>query len=651
MNGQLIAVERPVRRYVRAFYVDGWGGRRLSFSMPARVRRAFRRPRKISPAEWAARHFIVGEDSARPGLWRNETTPYLVGVMSVYGLPYVREVYLVAPPQTGKTALLLVCMASDMDQDPGPMMLVMDSETTSREMMEKRVQPMIRASRRLRRLMTGREDDMSTRLVTLQTAVLYPAWATSISRLANKAIKRLYGSEVDKWPSAHKTEAGALSLARKRVRTFKYTSKVLLESSPSVPTGPIWQAYADAEARFVYYGRCPLCGMMQHICFTRPDGRPALCWPDGERDHVKIQSQDLAWYECEHCGGRWDDHLRDRAVLLGEWREQESGRELTAFCNLYRPRTVGFQYSALVSGFVPLSEVAAAFVKANERRKVGDLEPLRDFMNGYLAEPWVEDIQQRDMQTVLALRDERPAGRVPGGGVVATLLGTADTQDDGFWYEIRAWGWGQDRESWQVRTGFVETLDALERIFWDDDYSDAQGNRYVVEAAGIDAMGHRTDEVYEWCVKNRERAVPMQGVDSRRMLAPWEWSKPIEFYPGSQRVIPGSLRLLRIKSDHYKSMLSRKLHVDAGDPGAWHMSADMPDGWAVQLCAEYKDPDGHWQCPKGRDNHAWDVSYYQLALADMLGVRHWLRPDEVPPATEPPAEKRSRPVRQRRARW
>jgi phage terminase large subunit GpA-like protein len=573
-----------------------------------------------------------------------------------YGLPYVREEYLCAPPQTGKTTVLLICMGSDMDQDPGPMMLIMDVESTAREMMTKRVLPMIRLSPRLRRLQTGKDDDMSAQLVTLETSTLYPAWARSISRLANKPIKRVLGSEVDKWARDNSTEAGPVSLARKRIRTFKHTGKVLLESSPSVPDGPIWTVYQEAEARFDYFVRCPLCGHFQTMHLTRPDGSQGLRWPDDERDHVRIQSQSLAWYECEHCAGAWDDYRRDQASAKGEWREKETGLELAAFCDQYRPKTVGFHYSALVSSFVPLAEIAASFVKADKARKVGDLEPLKDFMNGYLAEPWVEDIQQRDAEVVKALRDERPFGKVPGGGVVAALLGTADSQDDGFWFEIRAWGWGEERESWQVRTGFVESLDALERIFWDDAYTDAEGNLYTVGFASIDAMGHRTDEVYEWCVRNRGRVLPLQGVDSLKMPAPWEWSKPIEYYPGSDkaRPIPGGLRLLRLKSDHYKGILARKLQILTTDPGAWHMAKDMTDDWAQQMCAETKDERGHWSCSKGTANHAWDVSYYQLGLADMIGIRYWSR-DGATQEQDRKGEQSgsgSRPgARERRSRW
>ena len=57
---------------------------------------------------------------------------------------------------------------------------------------------------------------------------------------------------------------------------------------------------------------------------------------------------------------------------------------------------------------------------------------------------------------------------VPGGGVVACLLAGVDTQDDGFYYEIRAFGFGFERESWGIREGKVPTFEALAQVLWFD---------------------------------------------------------------------------------------------------------------------------------------------------------------------------------------
>ena len=47
----------------------------------------------------------------------------------------------------------------------------------------------------------------------------------------------------------------------------------------------------------------------------------------------------------------------------------------------------------------------------------------------------------------------------------------------------------------------------------------------------------------------------------------------------------------------------------------------MDKNFAKQMCAEYQDERGYWICPKGKDNHHWDIAVYGLALADIMGIR------------------------------
>ena len=87
---------------------------------------------------------------------------------------------------------------------------------------------------------------------------------------------------------------------------------------------------------------------------------------------------------------------------------------------------------------------------------------------------------------------------MPGSGVVAGLTAGVDTQDAGFWYEIRAWGFGESEESWQVREGFVTSFADLERVLFRDEYRDVDGLVYPLQIVVQDAMGHRTTEVYDF---------------------------------------------------------------------------------------------------------------------------------------------------------
>jgi phage terminase large subunit GpA-like protein len=256
----------------------------------------------------------------------------------------------------------------------------------------------------------------------------------------------------------------------------------------------------------------------------------------------------------------------------------------------------------------------------------------------------------------LKLRDDRPRGVVPGGGRVAGLLAQVDTQDNGFWFEIRAWGWGANAESWQVREGFVLDEDALIEVLFMREgkpvyYRDPEGRKYHVVMAVIDAMGHRTKEVYDLCRRFRRRLIPLQGVDKLQGTHNWT---TLEYYPpdskGRKRPIAGGLQLLRVNTTYYKDGLSTILVIAPGDPGCWYFHKETGRDWAYQMTVEYINDKGLWECPESKPNHAWDVSCYGLACYEISGLWAWTREAEGQPEEEAAGSKsKSKP--QTKKRW
>ncbi|MGE4536312.1 MAG: terminase gpA endonuclease subunit [Desulfovibrio sp.] len=598
----------------------------LRFSFSSTVRAAFRAPVGMRPAAWSEKYFIVTEGS-RPGPWRNENAPYLAGIMDAWAEPYVRDVTFMAPPQVGKSKIGEILVGYIADRDPSLTQYVVPDETSAAELVDERLRPMFEESPRLSGLLTGAPKDLTAKRFKLRTMRVMLVWAGSVSRLAAKAAKYQIRDEVDKYPEApSKKETSTEALLDKRQRTFRWDRKIYRDSSPTKESGPIFLAFSAASARFYFHVRCPLCGHMQRMYFTDPGGRPCVCWPKEETEADRIEDGLLAWYECSRCAGHWDDAKRDRAVSRGEWREEKTGMELFAYLRLHKPRRIAFHISALYSMFVSLSETAAAFLRSK-----GNKLALRDFCNGYLAEPWKDYAVERKEQAILALRDDRPRGLVPGGGVVSCLLASVDTQKDHFIYRIRAFGWGGDSTTWGIREGRVETFEEVERVLWQDEYKDPDGKSYPVRLAIMDSQGTRTAEVYEFCRKHVGKIFAFKG--EQQMSVPHTFTV-IDHFPNSPRKIPGGLKLLRGHVTYFKSLLSGKLAINPADPGAFLLHAETTEDYARQMCAEYyDDADGVWLCPDHKANHFWDCEVYCLIAADLLGVRHWKKPEDTPAAS------------------
>ncbi|MDA8137782.1 MAG: phage terminase large subunit family protein [Desulfobacteraceae bacterium] len=608
------------------------GVRRLADRLELKVRfskaerRALRKKQQILASNWAERYRVLPDTARFRGPWRNENVAYLAGIMDASFFPSVEEVIVCAAPQTGKTEAVYTCLGYAIDRRPGNAMIVFPDELTAKDNAKDRIEPMIKDAPVLRESLTGYADDMGSIKLRLKHMIMYMAWANSPSRLANRPAMYGYADEEDKYPAtASKKESGPVDLLRKRMRTFVGVRKLWRTSSPTVEKGPIWQALTkEAQLIFDYHVKCPACGAHQVMRFGDGQTKYGIKWTDGVRDALVIEASRQAWYQCAHCEARWNDADRDRAVRDGQWRDRATGAELFAALRSVQPLRIGFHLPAWLSPFVPLWEVAAAWLKT-----IGDKNKLKDFLNGYAAEPWKEFEAVRKETAILKLADDRPAGVVPGGGKVAALVAGIDTQDNGFWYEIRAVGWGKAPDRWGIRHGFVLDLASLEKVLLEDAYTDPEGERYHLMLACQDAMGHRTAEVYDFCREHRGLIVPTKGWERRAQpVSP----STIEYYPGSKKPIPGGLLLYNFDTNYIKNKLSSVLEVAPGDPGCWYYHSELDADYAMQMCAEGIDPKtGLWVNPNDRANHGWDCGVLCLLAEEILGVRFWPDPRAAAP--------------------
>ena len=608
-------------------------------------KKLWRKRAKIKPSEWAERYRVLPNTASPPGRWSNARVPYLAGIMDAAMAQCVETVTLCFSPQAGKTEFALNMLGYLADYAPGPTAYLMPDELTAKENTKDRIEPLFTESRHLSQYLTGLEADKSGIRLNLLQMSIYMLWAGSAARLASKPIRYIFEDETDKYPErAGKNESSPDKLIEKRATTFRGRRKIFKLSTPTSETGVIWQALQTSQARFEHLVRCPKCKKRQLMTFEN------IRWPAEERNPVEIKARHLARYQCEHCDAQWDDDERDVAVRNGNWylveeKEKKERMSLKRAMVKLKPMSIGFQLPSWNSPFVSLSEIAADWLEAvAEKRLTGSRLKLHDFYNARRAEPYIMHAGSDTIDRILKLKDDRPSGIVPSGGIVAGLVAGIDTQDVGFWYEIRAFSYGQEQKSWGIRRGYVLEFEDLEQVLFESEYAGLDGKKYHVQMAVMDSQGHRTAEVYNFCVQHRHRIIPFKG--EQRMNSPFAWS-PLEYFPGGQKQIPGGLRLLRANVTHYKDYLSNKLEVNPADPGAWLYDSELTEEWAKMMISEYRDDKGLWQVKLSRANHGWDCSVYALVAADVLGLRMLKRPGNQPqpqqarPAQQRPAQTRN----------
>ncbi len=138
---------------------------------------------------------------------------------------------------------------------------------------------------------------------------------------------------------------------------------------------------------------------------------------------------------------------------------------------------------------------------------------------------------------------------------------TIDTQKDHFWFVIRAWG--QGFKSRRIHHGRVTRFEDLAALL-DLAYWPYEANAFPpirCHKAGIDSGagkaecgGSRTDEVYQWCLKDPIRRIPLKG-ESEPRESPIRL-RHVTYRPPDARRDPYQVWLHLIDSHYFNDLLA-----------------------------------------------------------------------------------------------
>ena len=539
--------------------------------------------KRIPVSAWCER-FRNLTMSVLPGKWRNSVTPYLAGVMDASFFPSVRTIIICKAPQVGGTEAVLNCVGYAIDRDPGPVLCIYPDELTARENNQDRIQPMIKSSPRLRSYMTSSDDDSSILRISLVHMPLYMAWARSAARLANKPIRFVVFDEVDKYPATSgKRETDPISLGEARTITYRNSCKIWKISTPTTEEGNIWQALTtEAQVVFDFWVKCPACDVLQKMTFEQikweHETTPDIKGEFHSLEPETIEAKKLAWYECPHCHGKWNDYDRDLAVRHGQWRsrpgqvdgqDDEKSPNIGDYLKTHRPLKIGFHLPSWLSPFVSLASIAAAFLRGRV-----DVNKKKDFFNKHMAEPWKMVVISRNDQQILAARCELPEQVVPATAIALTA--GIDVQQHGFWFVVRAWA--PDLTNWLIHYGFLPTWNAVEKLLFENVYpvDGEPGRTLKIFRACVDTGGTgkyedmtMTEETYFWIVKHKYLgALELWGTKGSSTAMPTMLSLGNEILAThSGKKLPNGLRVLILNSAKLKDQYHARLALAENGSG------------------------------------------------------------------------------------
>lgn len=595
--------------------------------------------------DWLESNYMLkGGTAAVEGLWNREYTPYFVPVAEWLGDTTTREVWVYACAQSGKTTFGTGWHGYIVDVSPGPMALVMPDKEPARERIETRFRPMYRANedllchirnRRVNNIFIGKPTAMDH-------MIFYLAWATTAQALADRPICYIHADETGKYPAYIGKEADPISLMRKRQRWFKGRSKLFGTTTP-VTEGDLSDGQYKSGDQCEWWVPCVHCGgwhllAWENVKIDRKDNRKWYAISSYERGKKSR-------YVCPLCGALWSEDDRWKAVTRGKF--VPAAVKLDAEGNPTGPSEPTAIRSCRISALMlhPMVETVTSltveFVKTQNAKAAGNIEPFKDFWNSQLARTWREDKATTDITVLEKHIGSYPVQKIPPG--VLMLAAGIDVQLDHCWLKVT--GFGYLGEFWsifeaRIETGPTDRVENLKKLipYLAMRFELTSDSNTVMRIAigGIDRQ-YNSETVDAFCVY-AAGLVPVIAVMGDDKLQKQSWAVG--------KTAGGVLNVYRLNVTMYKDALWRGYYESSvPGPGYGHLHAGTERVTLEHLTAEKKTIErkggrivwiGWVPKKEGMANHLWDCEVYARAAADIAGLWTLADPSDAKKQYIPP---------------
>jgi hypothetical protein len=370
--------------------------------------------------EWCEDELHLTErQTAMPGKFSTRLTPYMRRPLECFGDPDVHSMSLCWGTQVGKTQMLQSGMAWRVKNKPAPVVWVMPNEKLCKSFSETRWMPLCEDSGALREIMPRDKHKWSKLEQHFAKCSVVFVGSNSPTNLSSRPASVLALDETDKFRRETDRETSAIYLAENRTKSFA-GSLTIKTSTPTTPEGEIWQAYlAGSQEKFMLV--CPHCGERIELEFKHVKWAQDAKGPDGKWNLARVA--ETAHYECQRCGGHWNDGQKIEALQTGEWM---------ATNHAAAPGVVSFH---LASIYAPWKSCSFGALAVKFLRDKESLNGLRDFTNSTEALPWVEPGAEVGQTEIDARRGDYVLGDPVGEGM--SLVAGIDVQQAFSNYVIR----------------------------------------------------------------------------------------------------------------------------------------------------------------------------------------------------------------------
>lgn len=557
-----------------------------------------RRNPPVSGTDWANEHYRLASGSSQEeGAW--VTLPFQVAILNMICNRSIRRLAFQKSARIGWTKMLVAAVCCLLHQYKTNTVIYQPTDDDAKNFTIDEIDGAwedMPIMRKIFNYLFARDQNNTTKKKVGIGWVLDILGAGTPKNMRRITKAALFGDEVDGWDWELGKEGDPISLARTRLQGAAFPMERWGTTPTNAGESHIEKLMAEMDLTFRFYLPCPHCNHEQVLEWGSPDVDYGFKWDDSQPS-IELKAKS-AYYCCIGC----KQAIYYRSLLSmerkGRWIAEDftwtkDGLRFYDIDNnpVLTPVSVGIHCWAaynpkMTDGWVGL--VREFLQKKNDPSK------LKTFINLILGELWEGEHRDKlDWEVLHGRREiwwkgERKDNPVPDRAVV--LTGGIDTQDDRI--EMYVWAWGAQEECWLV--DHIVLLGDLSSEVLKDAAGQQLHNQYLKQSGESmdvrlwcwDAMGHKTDDVYEMSRRYGVMwVIPIQGEN--------QYGKPIQNFP--RKKTSKKVYLTRLGTDGLKARLYGRLGITPKNgeptPGCIHFPVDdqiAGDEFFKQLCSATK---------------------------------------------------------------
>lgn len=535
-------------------------------------------------AEWARHNRILPNDSAEPGPFKPERTPYMLPIYEAMADPKTRRVVIMMATQMGKTDFLLNVIGESADTRSQPILFVSPTQSMAEDISKDRFEKMVAQCPSLsEKIAKGRKNLVAVKWIGGNRIGF--VWGSSAKQLCSQPAGLVAIDERDRMGNDINHEGDPVELIDARTATYP-NSKIVIPSTPGIA------GISAIEKLFLNGTRAKW-----HLACLNCD-KPILPSLEG----FAYEEETLHGYlTCPHCKTKFYESSRKQLLARGQYIVENP-----------QAKHLSFWVSGLCSPWRSWDLIAE---KLRIAKKDKDPVVMKTCVNTVFGECFVIKGEHFTRESFEALMQPYQLGTIPDGVLVITC--GVDVHKDNVYYAIR--GWGKGYKSWLLDYGILygetdgdEVWQKLDKIIRNPIGDEKRKIKISIRLVCIDC-GYRSPFVYAYC-RTLSNAIPCKGYEHQS--SPIKKSA-IEVSVANQRFKAGAKRF-DIDDGYFKSLLySRIGHKQ------WFIPAKVEDEYLLQVISEelvLDEKKGQMVWKEKYQNHYLDAEKLNLVAADYLRV-------------------------------